>query len=133
MIDKQIITYQKGSERGFALVFVIVFLLIALFPLINNSSINIWSILVSQCFLIIGIFKPDLLRVPNLIWINLGLFLGSIVSPIILGVIYIFVIIPTGLITKIFRKDPLNQNLNINQKSFWIMRKDKLQSFKNQF
>ena len=133
MIEKQIITYQKGSERGFAFVFAIVFLIIALFPLIYNESIHMWGILLSLCFLMIGIFKPTLFKIPNLIWIKFGLFLGSIISPIVISLIYIMVVIPTGLAMKIFRKDPLNQKLNSNQKTFWVRRKDKLQSFKNQF
>ena len=50
---------------------------------------------------------PRILYYPYLIWIKLGYILGWINSKIILGLIFIFVLIPIGFTMKIFGYDPL--------------------------
>ena len=76
-----------SSNRNFGLVFFVVFLLIGLFPLISNGNIRIWSIIVSIIFLILGIKNSDILTPLNKIWFKFGLFIGKIVSPIVMGFI----------------------------------------------
>ena len=62
-----------------------------------------------------------------------GVLLGSIVSPIVMGVIYFGVITPIGLIMKIFGKDVLNLKLDKNKTTYWL-KKNKIKSkMKNQF
>ena len=73
-----------SSNRSFGIVFSIVFLIIAIYPLINNEDIRIWSLIVSIIFLILGYFKSRILTPLNSLWYKFGIFLGRIVSPIIL-------------------------------------------------
>ena len=123
---------QMGSNRSFGIVFFIFFLIIALWPLLNNNEIRLWSLIISLIFLILGILNSKLLSPLNKLWMRFGLLLGRIVSPIIMGIIYFFVVTPTGLIMKIFRKDLLSLKKN-DEKSYWIEKNDEKSNMKNQF
>ena len=123
---------QMGSNRSFGIVFFIFFLIIALWPLLNNDEIRLWSLIISLIFLILGILNSKLLTPLNKLWMRFGLLLGRIVSPIIMGIIYFFVVTPTGLIMKIFCKDLLSLKKN-DEKSYWIEKKDEKSNMKNQF
>ena len=47
--------------------------------------------------------------------------------------IYIIVFIPIGIIFKILKIDLLDRNYNKKTKSYWKLRKESIQNFKNQF
>ena len=121
-----------GSNRSFGIVFFVVFLLISIYPLINVENIRYWSLIVSLIFLILGFLNSKILTPLNKIWFKFGIFLGRIISPFIMGVIFFFVITPTGLLMKIFKKDLLKLKFN-NDKSYWIKKKEPKSKMKNQF
>ncbi len=77
-----------SSNRSFGIVFFVVFLLIALYPLINSEGIKIWSLLISLIFLILGLLNSKILTPLNKLWSKFGIFLGKIISPIIMGIIF---------------------------------------------
>ena len=107
------------------------FLIIGLYPLISNGPIRIWSIIISLLFLIITIIKPNLFTFLNKLWIKFGVLLGKIISPVIMGLVFFFVVTPIGIFVKISKKDVMG--LKRGASSYWINRKDKLQSMKKQF
>tara|TARA_Y100001958_G_C20932124_1_gene342015 strand:+ start:289 stop:672 length:384 start_codon:yes stop_codon:yes gene_type:complete len=121
-----------SSNRSFGIVFFVVFLLIALYPLIYNGDIRLWSLIISFIFLILGLLNSKVLTPFNKIWFKFGILLGKIVSPIILGIIFFFVVTPTGLIMRILGKDLLNLKFNAN-KSYWIEKRGPKSKMKNQF
>ena len=121
-----------GSNRSFGIVFFIVFLIVAVYPLSKNSDIRIWSIFVSLLFLILGLFNSKFLTPLNKIWFRFGLFLGKIISPIIMGFIYFLIVTPISLIMKLAAKDLLNLKFNKN-KSYWILKSGPKSKMKNQF
>ena len=121
-----------GSNRSFGIVFFIVFFLIALYPLISSGEIRIWSLIVSFTFLILGLINSNILNPLNKIWFKFGLFLGKIISPIIMGLISFFVVTPIGLIMKTLRKDLLNLKYNKNT-TYWIEKSGPKSKMKNQF
>tara|TARA_Y100001958_G_scaffold139855_1_gene114060 strand:- start:308 stop:691 length:384 start_codon:yes stop_codon:yes gene_type:complete len=121
-----------GSNRSFGILFFIVFLLIALYPLIYSEYIRIWSLIISLVFLLLGAINSQILTPLNILWMKFGLFLGKIISPIIMGLIFFFVVTPTGLIMRIFKKDLINLKFN-NDKSYWINKNDPKSNMKNQF
>ena len=121
-----------SSNKSFGLVFFIFFLIIAIYPLINSESIRLWALILSLIFLILGLFNSPILSPLNLIWFKFGIFLGKIVSPFIMGVIFFLVVTPTGLIMRLLGKDLLNLKFNDN-KSYWIKKKGPKSKMKNQF
>ena len=92
---------------------------------------RLWALIVSLIFLILGLINSSFLTPLNLIWIKFGLLLGKFVSPIVMGLVFFFVVTPTGLIMKLLNKDLLNLKKK-NKKSYWIRRKSK-SNMKNQF
>ena len=121
-----------GSNRSFGIVFFFVFLLIAFYPLLNSGNIKIWSLLISIIFLILGLLNSKILNPLNKLWFRFGIFLGKIVSPLVMLVIFFLVVTPIGLIMKIFKKDLLNLKFN-KKKSYWIEKNDPKSKMKNQF
>jgi len=124
--------FKISSNRSFGIVFFVVFLLIAVIPLANSEDLRIWSLIISLIFLILGLLKSKILTPLNRLWFKFGIFLGKIVSPLVMGVIFFFVVTPIGLIMKILRKDLLNLKYNLN-KSYWIEKSDPKSKMKNQF
>ena len=121
-----------SSNRSFGIVFFIVFLLIALYPLINKGELRLWSLIISSIFFILGILNSKILTPLNKLWFKFGIFLGKIVSPIIMGIIFFFVVTPIGVLMRIFGKDILNLKYN-NNKSYWIEKTGPKSKMKNQF
>ena len=121
-----------GSNRSFGIVFFIVFLLISIYPLINQGELRIWSLLISLLFLILGIINSKILTPLNKAWFKFGIFLGKIISPIIMGIIFFFVVTPIAFLMRILKKDLLNLKYNKNS-SYWIEKTDPKSTMKNQF
>ena len=121
-----------GSNRSFGIVFFIVFLLISIYPLINNENVRIWSLVISLIFLVLGILNSNILSPLNKLWFKFGIFLGKIISPIIMGIIFFLVVTPIGLIMRLIGKDVLNLKYSDN-KSYWIEKTEPKSKMKNQF
>jgi len=131
-IDNHIST-EQSSEKSFGIVFAIVFLLVAIYPLINSEGLRIWALFISTIFLLLAFLATKVLIIPNKLWFNFGLLIGSLVSPIVLTLIYYLTVLPTGIIMRLLGKDLLNQKLDKSAKSYWIERKEPIGSMKNQF
>ena len=121
-----------SSNRSFGIVFCAFFLIVTLYPLINDEPIRYWSLIVSIIFLILGILNSNILSPLNKAWFKFGLFLGKIVSPIVMGIVFFAVVTPIALILKIMGKDLLNlKKSKIN--SYWIAKTGPKSKMKNQF
>ena len=121
-----------SSNRSFGVVFFIVFLLIALYPVINNEEIRAWSLIVSLIFLVLGLLNSKILNPFNQIWFKFGVLLGRIISPLIMAIIFFFVVTPIGLIMRTLGKDILNLRYN-TKKTYWIEKTGPKSKMKNQF
>jgi hypothetical protein len=122
-----------GSEKGFGFVFTLVFIIICFYPMLAGNSMRLWAGIIALLFLFFSIFFPIVLVVPNKLWFKLGLFLGSIISPIVMGVVFFLTVTPTGIIMRLLGKDILKQKIKKSTKSYWIKKKENLSSMKNQF
>tara|TARA_B100000609_G_C16966290_1_gene306598 strand:- start:50 stop:433 length:384 start_codon:yes stop_codon:yes gene_type:complete len=121
-----------SSNRSFGIVFFIVFLLIALYPLIHSEEIKFWSIIISLIFLVLGLLNSKILAPLNKLWFKFGIFLGKIISPLIMGIIFFLVVTPIGILMRLLGKDLLNLKHNKN-KSYWIDKTGPKSKMRNQF
>ena len=121
-----------SSNRSFGIVFFIVFLLIALYPLTYSQDIRVWSTIISIIFLVLGLLNSKILTPLNKLWFKFGIFLGKIISPIIMGIIFFLVVTPIGLLMRLLGKDLINLKYN-NNKSYWIEKNGPKSKMKNQF
>jgi Mg2+/Co2+ transporter CorB len=123
----------KSSPKSFGIVFSIVFLVVALYPLVNSEGVRFWAVIVSVVFLLLAFVTPKVLTLPNKLWFKFGMLLGSIIAPIVMALVYFVTVLPTGLIMRLLGKDLLKQKLDKNAKSYWIERSEPMGSMKNQF
>ena len=121
-----------SSNKSFGVVFFIIFLIVSIYPLINNGELRIWSLSTAIIFLILGLLNSKVLTPLNKLWFKFGLLLGKVISPLIMGIIFFLVVTPTALIMRIIGKDLLNLKFN-NKKSYWIEKTGPKSKMKNQF
>ena len=123
---------KPGSNKSFGIVFFIVFLIIGLYPLLNNHSIRFWSVLISLVFLVLGLLNSKILSPLNFLWFKFGMLLGRFISPLIMGLVFFLVVTPIGILMRLFRKDLLNLKFN-NKDTYWIKNKPEQINMKDQF
>ena len=83
----------------------------------------------------ITIVKDDLLYPFNKLWMRIGVLIGRVISPLVMGIIFFTMFVPSALLMKLFGRDELRLNFK-NKKTHWKQRDfeiDKYNSFKNQF
>ena len=122
-----------GSERNFGVVFSIFFLILGIYPLMNGNVPKVTFLILFIITTIITLFIPRWLYWPNRLWFKFGLFIGNIVSPIVMSLIYFFIFTPIGLVLKLCGKDLLNERLDKNKSSYWIKRETPIRSMRDQF
>ncbi len=122
----------KENNKSFGILFFIVFLLIAIWPVLESGSVRLWSILISLVFFILGIINSKILTPLKKGWIKLGEILGKFIAPIVMGFVYFIIITPIGILMRLLGKDLLNVKYNKN-KSYWIKRTKNINTMKRQF
>lgn len=121
-----------SSNRSFGILFFLIFLAIALFPLLNKGDLKLVPLIISLVFLLLGILNSKFLTPLKLIWLKFGVILGKIINPLIMALIFFLVVTPTGLIMRLLKKDLLSLKFN-NEKSYWIEKKGPKSQMKDQF
>jgi hypothetical protein len=113
------------SDRKFAYSMSVIFIAIALYFLIAETFliVTVASLILGVCFLLFGVLKPTSLNGLNKFWLKVGLLMGRVISPIILSLIFLFLISPVALITRLFGRDELElRPKNLCFKSHWKIR-----------
>ena len=123
---------KTSSNKSFGIVFFIVFIIISLYPLVNQEDIRIWSLVIAFIFFILALLNSKILTPLNKIWTRFGLFLGNFISPIVMGIIFFFVVTPIGLLMRLFGKDVLNLKKN-KFSTYWIKKTNQKNSMEKQF
>ena len=123
----------QSSNKSFGLLFFVVFLILALWPLKNGSNINLYFIIVSAIFLILGLINSKLLSPLNKSWIKLGEILGMIIAPIVMALVYFVILTPVSFIVRLLGKDLLGLKFLKEKETYWIKRKKNIGSMKKQF
>ena len=127
---------KPGSERAFGAVFAVVFLLVALWPLIGREAPRTWAIAVAFGFALCAWLLPKVLAPLNRLWFRFGELLHRIVSPIALGVIFFGVVTPYAVVMRLFGRDALLLRKGSARPSYWVRREPPgppPDSFHNQF
>ena len=122
-----------SSNRNFGLVFFGLFLIISIWPLIYGEELRIWSLFISIIFLLLGLFNSKILTPLNKAWLKFGIFLGNFIAPIIMGIVFFFVVTPTGLIMRLLGKNLLMLKKDKDKSTYWIKKNKYKTSMKNQF
>tara|TARA_B100000787_G_scaffold169619_1_gene161393 strand:- start:3692 stop:4093 length:402 start_codon:yes stop_codon:yes gene_type:complete len=127
---------QLPSNRKFGLFFTLVFILATIYFYIKfNSNASTVFLVLSLLMFFVTIVKDDLLLPLNKLWMEIGIMIGKIVSPVLMAIIFFGMFMPLSIVMRIFGRDELRLNMKY-RKSYW---KEKVsvnpisESFKNQF
>ena len=123
---------KKSSSKSFGYLFFSLFLILSLWPVLNDNSVNFLFLSISAVFLILTILKAKILDFLNNYWIKLGELLGRIVAPIIMFLVFFVIVTPLSLLTKLLKKDLLNMRFN-DSKTYWTNKVKKIDSMDKQF
>ena len=102
----------------------------------NNYIISLVAVSFSLIFFSVSFIRPNLLTPFNYIWFLIGLFLGKVISPVIIGFIFFLIISPVAFITRLFGRDPLNIKDLRQKHTYWQDLNSKViegKSFNQQF
>jgi len=124
------------SNQKFGFFFSVIFFACCLYFFLNRhltSSIAFAGL--GSAFALIAWSRPNLLEPLNKAWYLLGIFLGKVVSPLILGIMFFLMITPLAIGMKLAKRDVLFLKKR-KTNSYWIDRNPQgpnSESFKNQF
>lgn len=113
---------KTSSNRSFGLVFAVVFLGLALLPLIGGNRPNWWLAAIAAAFGLAALLVPIFLRPLNIVWQKFGEILHAIVNPLTMGILFYGTVTPTALIMRALGKVPLHLKFNPDAASYWIER-----------
>ena len=125
--------HKKSSNRSFGILFFLFFLGFGLWPLTNEMSPNIYIIIISIVFQVLGLLNSKMLSPLNEIWIKFGEILGRIIAPLIMALVYFLILTPISLLVRAFGKDLLGLKYSKQQNSYWIKRKKEISTMDKQF
>ena len=123
---------KKSSSKSFGYLFFGLFLVLSLWPVLNDNSVNFLFLSISAFFFILTILKAKILDFLNNYWIKLGELLGRVVAPIIMFLVFFVIVTPLSLLTKLLKKDLLNMRFN-DSKTYWTNKVKKIDSMDKQF
>ena len=119
--DREAIKH-ASSDRSFGFVFAAVFAIVAFWPLMTGGGLRLWALVLAALLLVIAVARPRLLAPLNRLWFKVGVFLHHVVTPIVMGVIFVLGVLPTALIRRTRRGDPLRLDPRRRGESNWVVR-----------
>lgn len=123
------------SNRKFGFFFAFIFAVVAAFLYyyanVNGSYVFIGA---ASIFLLVTLINSDALLPLNKLWMQFGLLLSMVVSPIVLGIIFFCLFTPLAVFMRLSGRDELRLKFS-NKTSHWISRSEtvKSDSLENQF
>lgn len=124
---------KKISTKNFGYTFSIIFLVISLLPFYMSYLYNLVFFVISLFIFTITRLKPSMLLIPTAIWNKIGLLFGSVVSIILLTLIYSVTILPIKIIMKILNFDVIDKKIDYKRKTYWVKRNSKINSMNKQY
>ena len=110
------------SNRGFGIVFTVVFAIVTLLPFMGAVKWLHWAGVLAAAFLVLAFAAPDVLTPLNRIWTRFGLLLHKVMQPLIMGAMFFGVITPAGVLRRLIKRDPLKLRRDAAAASYWIKR-----------
>jgi len=130
---------KRSSNRTFGITIAIALAVITGFQFYKHQMLTglIASLsAAATVFLILALVAPRSLELPNRLWALFGGLLHKVTNPIIMGIVFFLAVVPTGLIRKIFIRDPLGLLPDAEVESYWKLRDAGMptpESMKDQF
>lgn len=111
---------QRSDLRKFGYVFGGALLALAALASYRESPVTPYLAGVGSLSVLLGAVVPTILRPVYYAWMAIGLVLGTIVTAIILTIVFVVAITPTGLIMRLIGRDPMQRKLDCGAETYWI-------------
>lgn len=112
---------KKGSDRNFGLIVGTALAIIGGVRVATNgltlSEIALFA--AALLLALTGLVAPKLLGPANRAWLGLGHFLFTIVSPVMMFMIFAIAFVPTGAVLRLMGKDLLGLKFDAKADSYW--------------
>ena len=115
---KNTIEPTKKDLLTFTIIWSVILLFIAFYPLKSGNEMRIWALSLAIAFLVLS-FIPVLFVPIYKLWVKIGGLIGKINSYIILNFLFFLIITPMGLVVRVFGKDLLNKKIDKECDSYW--------------
>ena len=135
-MNKQPDLKKSLDNRVFGLIFSGIFCVIALLPILFGGGYRPWALVIAIAWAVPAIIFPAVLAPLNRLWAKFGQVMHKIINPVLMGLIFFLTVVPTGLIMKLLRKDPMRRKYDVNATTYWVERKEtrlSKESFDEQF
>ena len=124
------------SNKSFGLLFALVFVIVASWPLLFGGTLRIWALGVAAAFGAATFLAPAALTPLNRAWMHFGALLHRVTSPVILAILFFAIITPFGIAMRLFGRRPLSLDIERSTDSYWVRREPpgpEPNSIRNQF
>lgn len=125
--------YSEHKCKNFGFTFSIIFFLLALYNYVNDLVFFEIALALFILFSILTKIRPSIFKFLAYYWEKFGIILGLFFSPIILSFVYLVTIMPINLIIRVLGIDLIKKKKNRKIRSYWELRKNDINNFKNQF
>lgn len=113
---------EASSDRKFGLTVGALLAAASLLPLLHHRSPHFWLLIVAAVLVVLGIAFPAALTGLNRAWFKLGLALNTIVSPIVMGLLFYGAVVPVGWYLRKKGEDILALKSMPDATTYWTMR-----------
>lgn len=122
-----------SSNKNFGLLFSIIFFILGWY-FIHGKQLHAGTtfFVLGVVFCLVSLIKPNKLTILNYCWMRLGFFLGKLVNPIVITLVFAVVFVPVGLFFRMIGRDQLKVR-DAKLKTLWCKRTKDQTDFKNQF
>ena len=110
------------SNRSFGWTFTGVFVIAGVYGLWKGGAALPWLLPLAALTALVTLTRDTWLTPLNRAWMALGLLLGRVVSPIVLGVIFYGVFTPVGWVMRLAGRDAMCRRLDPAAASYWVKR-----------
>ncbi len=127
----------KGSSnRSFGFIFAVFFVLVGTLPVLHHHAYRPWALILAVAIFAVALVIPNILAPLNKLWMQLGLLLSKVMTPIIVGIMFYVFVSPMAMVMRLMGKDPLKLKLSSETSSYWVERTPpgpEPKSLRNQF
>ncbi len=96
------------------------FLALGAFAWWRESDLANYLLIPGAVIAVVGTVLPGALRWLFFAWMALGLVLGTIVTSIILTLVFVIAVTPIGLIMRMIGRDPMERKLDPQAATYWL-------------
>jgi hypothetical protein len=107
------------SNRVFGIAFSIFLGILSFFSWLISGILSVELMVCSGCFFVIAVALPSILLPLNRIWQWFGLKIGPVFNTLVLGLFYLLVVLPIGIVMKLVGSDPMHRKSKVDGTTYW--------------